>query len=66
MREGHRFFLSDNEYAVSRSQEHKDAYFFYLLMFDAGEPSRLFPVPATELYVEAKIEAASYAVRFQN
>lgn len=65
VREGHRFFVSDNEYVVSRSRAHKDAYFFYLVMFDAGEPSRLFPVPATELYRAATIEASSYAVRFQ-
>lgn len=66
VREGHRFFLSDNEYAVSRSQGHTEAYFFYLVMFDdSGEPSRLFPVPATELYRDAKIEASSYVVRFQ-
>ena len=66
VREGHRFFLSDNEYVVSRSQGHKDAYFFYLVMFDdSGEPSRLFPVPAMELYHDAKIEASSYSVRFQ-
>jgi hypothetical protein len=28
---GHRFFLSDNEYIVSRSQEHKNGYSFTLL-----------------------------------
>jgi hypothetical protein len=65
VREGHRFFLSDNEYVISRSQEHKDGYVFYLVMFEAGEPSRVFPIPATELYRDAKIEASSYTVRFQ-
>jgi len=66
VREGHRFFLSENEYVVSRSHEHKEGYFFYLVMFDGtGEPSRLFPVQATELYRDAKIEASSYAVDFK-
>jgi hypothetical protein len=66
VRGGHRFFLSDNEYVISRSPEHKDAYFFYLVMFDSNrEPIRLIPVPATDLYRDAKIEASSYAIRFQ-
>jgi alkyl sulfatase BDS1-like metallo-beta-lactamase superfamily hydrolase len=63
--EGHRFFLSDNEYTVSCSREHRGAYYFYLVFFDgAGEPTRLLPLLAADLYQHAEIEPASYTVRF--
>ena len=65
LREGHRFFLSDNEYSVSCSPEHRDSYHFYLVSFDdKGEPQELFPILAAELYGGAKIAPSSYMVRF--
>lgn len=63
--EGHRFFLSDNEYISSRSDEHHRAYFFYLVFFDtSGEPSALHPMLADELYQQSEMLPASYVVRF--
>jgi hypothetical protein len=65
LKEGHRFFLSDNEYDVSHSQEHRDSYYFYLVSFDStGEPEDLLPVLASELYEDADLEPSAYAVRF--
>lgn len=62
---GHRFFLSDNELIVSRSDEHHRAYFFYLVFFDtSGEPSALHPIRADELYQQSEMLPASYVVRF--
>ena len=64
-REGHRFFLSDNEYSVSRSLEHQDSYYFYLVSFDGGgEPVELLPILAAKLYAKAEIAPSSYTVRF--
>jgi hypothetical protein len=63
--DGYRFFLSENEYTVSCSREHRDAYYFYLVFFDGmGKPERLLPLLAADLYGHAEIEPASYAVRF--
>jgi hypothetical protein len=65
LREGHRFFLSDNEYTVSSSPEHQDSYYFYLVSFDGGgEPTELRSIVASELYGHAEIAPSSYAVRF--
>jgi hypothetical protein len=64
LKEGHRFFLSDNEYDVSHSQQHRDSYYFYLVSFDStGEPEDLIPVLASELYEGADLEPSAYAVR---
>lgn len=63
--EGHRFFLSDNEYIVSTSDEHRGTYFFYLVFFDsAGEPLELRPMRADEIYKQSEMSPASYVIRF--
>ncbi len=63
--EGYRFFLSDNEHIVSKSEEHRGSFFFYLVFFDtAGQPVELRPVRADELYLQSEILPASYVVRF--
>lgn len=65
LREGHRFFLSDNEYTVSCSPEHRDSYYFYLVSFDGeGEPEEVVPILAAELYEHAELAPSSYMVRF--
>jgi hypothetical protein len=65
LREGHRFFLSDNEYAVSCSPEHRDSYYFYLVSFNSGgEPAEVRSIVAPELYGHAEIAPSSYTVRF--
>lgn len=63
--EGHRFFLSDNEHAVSKSAEHCENYFFYLVFFDRNsQPEELRPICADELYQKGEMLPASYVVRF--
>lgn len=63
--EGYRFFLSENEHVVSKSEEHCREYFFYLVFFNsAGQPVELLPIRAAELYKQSKLLPASYVVRF--
>ena len=63
--EGHRFFLSDNERAVSESAAHRRGYFFYLVFFGRdGKPEELRPICAEELYPRCEVSPASYVVRF--
>jgi hypothetical protein len=62
---GHRFFLSDNERTVSRSPEHRDSYYFYLVFFDGeGQPRELRTELAEHVYGAAEIAPSSYTVRF--
>ncbi|MBS7426184.1 DUF3883 domain-containing protein [Pseudomonas syringae] len=63
--ESYRFFLSDNELATSKSLEHEDEYYFYLVFFDGkGTPRELKSVLAKNMYQEAEVTPASYTVRF--
>ncbi len=62
---GYRFFLSDNEHKISKSPDHKGAYFFYLVFFDGNrQPTDLQPIRADELYPLGEMSPASYVVRF--
>lgn len=64
--EGHRFFLSDNEHNISKSTDHRGAYFFYLVFFDStGQPTDLRPISSDELYLQSEIFPASFVVRFE-
>jgi hypothetical protein len=60
----HQFFLSDNERTVSCSPEHRNAYYFYLVAFNEGEPVGLTPRLAANLYATADIAPASHTVLF--
>jgi hypothetical protein len=63
--EGHRFFLSDTERQISLSTDHAHAYYFYLVFFDGkGHPADVVAVLAEQLYRNAELTTASYAVRF--
>ena len=63
--DGYRFFLSDNEHHVSLSAEHRNSYFFYLVFFDGKRnPVGLRAELAHRLYPKAKLDVASYEVRF--
>ena len=65
LEEGHRFFLSDYEYSVSCSTEHRDSCYFYLVFFDrGGEPKNLVTLLAAKLYEHAEMTPSSYMVRF--
>jgi hypothetical protein len=62
---GYRFFLSENEHTVSKSADHRGAYFFYLVFFNGnGQPFELQPIRADELYERGEMSPASYVVRF--
>ena len=61
----YRFFLSENEQCVSKSQQHSDEYYFYLVLFDGdGKPSSLLAMKANDVYKVAEVVPASYMVRF--
>ena len=63
--EGLRFFLSENEHLVSRSDSHRDGYFFYLVLFDGeSNPVDLIPVRVEDMYQNCEMQPASYVVRF--
>lgn len=63
--QGHRFFLSDNEHTISKSSDHRGAYFFYLVFFSGnGQPIELQPIRADVLYELGEMTPASYVVRF--
>ena len=63
--EGYRFFLSDNEYSVSTSPEHRKDYFFYLVFFNGNkEPIELRPILASKIYELDRMTTASYLVQF--
>lgn len=62
---GYQFFLSNNEYSVSKLAEHHHSYFFYLVFFDSnGRPVDLHPMPAKELYQFSEMAPASYIICF--
>ena len=62
---GYRFFLSENERAVSESSPCRDSYYFYLVFYGSdGEPERLDAILAADLYKDSTVAACAYRVRF--
>lgn len=62
----YRFFLSENEHSVSKSIEHKDEYYFYLVRYGKdGKPSNLVARRASDLYESSEILACAYIVRMK-
>ena len=60
----YRFFLSENERAVSMSAHHSQSYYFYLVLFGGdGKPRDLLVVPAASLYPSVKLEPYVHVVR---
>ncbi len=65
VRDGYRFFLSDNEHQTSLSAEQRSGYYFYLVFFDGNRnPVELLTILADKLYPKAEMSATSYEVRF--
>jgi len=63
--EGYRFYLSDNELGVSKSKDHRDEYYFYLVLYNnRGKPHDLVVKRAKELYPDSIINPCAYFVRF--
>ncbi|EID0034480.1 DUF3883 domain-containing protein [Vibrio alginolyticus] len=62
----YRFFLSDNEMTISKSSEHKEEYYFYLVKYGKdGTPVDLYIKKATEMYEHSNIEPCAYSVNFE-
>lgn len=60
-----RFFLSDNELAVSKSDESSPEYYFYLVRYGKdGKPQDLLARLATDIYSKSEISPCAYIVRF--
>lgn len=64
---GFRFFLSDNEFTVSKSEEHSDEYYFYLVFYgNDGNPIEVLAKKADEMYASCEITSCAYMVRFEH
>jgi hypothetical protein len=60
-----RFFLSENEYSISLSDESSRDYFFYLVLYSKdGKPYDLLAKRAKEFYSSSEISPCAYVVRF--
>ncbi|MGV8057104.1 MAG: DUF3883 domain-containing protein [Smithellaceae bacterium] len=60
-----RFFLSENERAVSESNEHCPDYYFYLVRYDKdGKPQDLLARHVKDVYSNSDISPCAYIVRF--
>jgi hypothetical protein len=63
---GYRFFLSENECSVSRSDDHFEHYYFYMVFFDSdSKPVSLTAIRADELYQACEMSPAVYSVQFE-
>jgi len=61
----YRFFLSENEKAVSVGNDCRNNYFFYLVFFEGGQPTQIHTVLASELYKNAELSPSAFIVRFE-
>ncbi len=59
-----RFFLSENEQIVSKSDEHMQEYYFYLVRYGKdGNPQDVIVKRAAELYSNSEVVPCAYIVR---
>jgi hypothetical protein len=58
-----RFFLSDNELEVSRSNAHGPNYYFYLVRYDGNGPQRVEAIHVKDIYENSEITPCAYIVR---
>lgn len=60
-----RFYLSENEFLVSKSEESSSDYYFYLVLYDKdGKPCDLLARHVKEFYLSSEISPCAYVVRF--
>jgi hypothetical protein len=60
-----RFYLSENEFSVSNSDENSSDYYFYLVLYGKdGKPCDLLAKHAKEFYSSSEIIPCAYVVRF--
>lgn len=63
--EYYRFFLSENERAISIKKEYSKDYYFYLVIYGKnGMPCDILVKHAKELYSNSEITPCAYVVRF--
>jgi hypothetical protein len=61
----YRFYLSENELSISKSDECCTDYYFYLVLYGKdGKPSSVLAKHATEIYQNTEIIPCEYVVRF--
>lgn len=61
----HRFFLSENEYKTSLSNDYRESYYFYLVLFDKdGQPCDVIAKRAKEFYLKSERSSCAYILRF--
>jgi hypothetical protein len=60
-----RFFLSENEREVSKSNEYNPNYYFYLIRYDKdGNPREVWARHVNDVYSNSDISPSAYIVRF--
>lgn len=64
---GFRFFLSENEFLISKSDEHNEDYYFYLVFYgNAGNPEDVVVKQANKMYELSELTPCAYMVRFEH
>jgi len=59
-----RFYLSENEQNISKSIEHNQEYYFYLVRYgNDGNPQSIIVKQATEMYSNSEVLPCAYIVR---
>lgn len=62
--ECYRFYLSENEHSISKSIEHREEYYFYLVRYGRdGKPADVIAKRASDLYNNSELSACAYVVR---
>lgn len=62
----HRFFISQNELEVSTSDEHKQEYYFYMVLYGTdGTPQDVIAKHAADVYSHSDVVPCAYVVRLE-
>lgn len=60
----YQFYLSENEYWVSKQPTNHDGYYFYLVIYNKTTPEQVVAVLAKDLYKSSTLTASSHLVSF--
>jgi hypothetical protein len=60
----YQFYLSENEYWVSKQPANHDLYYFYLVIYNKMTPVQVIAVLAKDLYQSSTLKASSHLVSF--
>jgi uncharacterized protein DUF3883 len=61
---GYRFFLSENEHLISKSEKHQNDYYFYLVFYEDGKPAAVEAWKAGDLYEICKCWTNGFVITF--